>query len=164
MIRGVSIGEYIEGARNFYKFFGVSKGDNVVLVPTTEFMETDPETVEVLVITGQEIGALAMVCVLPPQHGYRQDPPPPIAEAIVASDLFLGMGIKNSNPITGHVRAVYRARWDSGSKQADITGGEKVFTTEWARFPPEIIVEIARKMLRVIQSGRLMRIKGYLID
>ncbi len=157
MIRGLSLGEYIEGARNFYKFFGMSKGDSVVLVPTTEFIETDPETVEVLVNTGQEIGASVMVCVLPPQHGYRQDPPPPIAEAIVASDLFLGMGVKNSNPITGHVRAAYRARFDSGAKQADLTGGEKVLTTAWARFPPEIIVEIARKMLKVIQSGRLIR-------
>jgi hypothetical protein len=94
------VGEHLEGARNFYRFFGVAKSHQVLLVPTVEFLETDSTTLEALVAAGQEIGAIVTVCAFRAQGGTHQDPPRPIEEAICGSDLFLAMGIRQSNPIS----------------------------------------------------------------
>ena len=154
----LSVGEHLEGARNFYRFFGIAKSNEVLLIPTIEFLESDSATLEALVAAGQEIGAVVTVCAFRAQGGTHRDPPRPVEEAIFGSDLFLAMGIRQSNPITGHCRTVYRARFDYGAKQADLTGGGGVLATEWARFPPEIIVAVARKFLAAIQSGHSLKI------
>src|SRR3990172_8736462 len=98
--------DFLEGARNIFKFFDIKKGQNVVLVPTAECVDTDPLTLEALLVAGKEIGAEVTICIVTNKRkGVREDPPDPVARAITAADFFLGMGIKESNPITGHCKA-----------------------------------------------------------
>ncbi len=157
-----SILDYLEGARNFFKYFNIKQGEDVVLVPTGEFVDADPLTLDALTIAGKELGAEVTICVMTKKRsgslGSLEDPPEPVARAITGSDLFLGMGIKDSNPITGHCRAALIARWDYGAKQADLTGGAGVLATEWAKFPPEVIFAIGRVVFRTLKKSTTAKI------
>lgn len=153
--------DFLEGARSLFKFFNIKKGQNVVLVPTAEFVDADPLTLEALLVAGKEIGAEVTICIVTKKRkGVREDPPDPVARAITAADVFLGMGIKAANPVTGHCRAALIARWDHGAKQADITGDGGVLATDWARFPPELVLAIGRVIMRALMKGRTVKISS----
>ncbi len=155
----LNIVDYLEGARNFYRYFNIKQGENVVLAPTAEFIDADPLTLDALTIAAKEVGAEVTVCVITKKRrGPLDGPPEPVAGAIMASDLYCGLGIKAPNPITGHCRASLIARWDYGAKQADLTGGGGVLATEWARFPPEVILAIARIMFRTLKKNTMAKI------
>ena len=126
--------DYLAGARNFYNFFGVKPKEHVLLLPTFEFLENDPPALKALIDVGKEIGAEVSVAVMEPCsiHG---NPPRPIAQAIESSDLFLAMGDKRQNPISGHGLTALRARWDYGAKQADLHGGKGAPEQLLARIP-----------------------------
>jgi len=163
-----TVSESLEGARNIFKFFGVKRGQNVVLVPTAECIDTDPLTLEALLLAGKEIGAEVTICIVTNERkGMRDDPPAPVGRAISAADFFLGLGIRASNPITGHCRASLLARWDYGAKGADLAGEGAdiardggVLASEWARFPPELILGIGRVIMRTLMTGRTMKISS----
>ena len=149
--------DYLAGARNFYNFFGVRPQDHVLLLPTFEFLDNDPASLKSLIQVGKESGAEVSVAVMEPCsiHG---NPPRPIAQAIESSDLFLAMGDKRQNPISGHGLTALRARWDYGAKQADLEGGKGVLATECSRFPPEVILAVARSLLAKLKKGREIEI------
>jgi hypothetical protein len=154
-----SVVDFLEGARNLYRFFDVKKGQNVVLVPTAEFVDADPLTLQALLVAGKEIGAEVTICIVTKKRkGVREDPPDPVARAITAADFFLGMGIKAPNPITGHCRAALTARWDHGAKQADLAGDGAVLATDWAKFPPDLILAVGKVVLRTLMKSRTMKI------
>jgi len=153
------VADFIEGARNFYRFFDVKPKENVLLIPTAEFVETDPLSLDALKKAGKEIGAEVVICIISGERkDILEDPPLPVTQAIYASDLFLGMGVKASNPITGHCKTALLSRWDYGVKQADITGGAYVLASDWARFPPEVILAIARVVTRALSNSRTLTI------
>lgn len=153
----VKIEDYLAGARNLYKFFGVNPQDNVLLLPTFEFLENDPPALQALNQIGREIGAEVSMAVIEPcsLHG---NPPRPIARAMEASDFFLAMGDKRQNPISGHCLAGLKARWDYGAKQGHLVGGKGALATECSKFPLEIILAIARSILTKLKKAEEIEI------
>src|SRR3990172_3943341 len=137
---------YLAGARNFYKFLGIKAGDKILLLPTFEFIESDPTAFEVLRETGEEIGAQVSVALIE-ALGTRGNPPWPISRAIESADVFLAMGDKSPNPITGHNLTALKARWDYGAKQADLHGGKGILAAECSRFPVEVFLAIGRGLM-----------------
>jgi len=155
------IAEFMEGARNFYRYFNVKRGDHVLLVPTSEFVYSDPLALEALTAAAREIGAEPLIFIITKPRG-RQLPevhPEPLTRALMACDLFLGLGIDPPNPISGHCVAALTARWDHGVKQADLAAGRgKVLATEWARFPPEKIFAMGRRLFRSLEKARAVHV------
>lgn len=153
----ISFEDYLAGARNFHAFFGVKPQDHILLLPTFDFLENDPPTVQALIQAGEEIGARVSVAVIEPcsMHG---NPPRPIARAIESSDVFLAMGDKNPNPISGHCLTALRARWDYGAKQSDLHGGKGILATECSIFPCEIILAVGRSLMSKLKKGQRLEI------
>ena len=153
----LSLQDYLQGASNFYRFAGIKRGDQVLLLPTTEFLAVDPTTVTALTQAGKDLGADIAVA-FTDDCGIRGNPPRPITRAIEASDLFLAMGEENPNPISGHCLTALKARWDYGAKQADLNGGKGVLGSECSKFPVEILLAIADNLLRRLQRGKTIEI------
>ena len=147
--------DYLPSARNFFDYIGVRQSSQVLLMPTMEFLQTDPLAVETLKHVGAELGAEVSVAVIP-WLGTRGEPPAAIVKAVEAADIF--MGDKTPNPITGHCLTALKSRWDFGAKQIDFRGGKGVLATECARFPVEIVLAIARNVFAKLQSGRALEI------
>lgn len=145
----------LEGARNCLTYLGVKPGEEVLLLPTFEFLAKDPDTVEALRQACAEMDA--HVSVTPIEAlGTRGEPNDPVAEAVKRADLFIGMGEAQPNPITGHCQAALSARWDMGGRQVDLRGGRAVLATQCSLFPSEIIMAIARHLERHLEGGGTM--------
>ena len=145
--------DYLAGARNLYKFMGIKEREQVLLIPTFEFFNSDPSSLEALMQVGKEIGAEVSV-VMVEACGIRGNPPRPIVRAIESSDAFIGMGDKTPNPISGHNLTGLRARWDYGAKQVNIQGGKGVLATECSKFPVEIFLAIGRSLHTKLKRGK----------
>jgi hypothetical protein len=149
--------DYLPSARNFFDYLGVRAQEQVLLTPTLEFLQGDPLAVETLQHVCRERDIHVAVAVVE-ALGTRGEPPKNIARAIEASDVFITMGDKNPNPITGHCLTALRARWDYGVKQVDLMGGKGVLATECARFPVEILLAIARSVNAQLQKGNQLEV------
>ncbi len=149
----VKIEDYLVGVRNFCKFMGIRPKDNILLLPTFEYLNSDPLALEALKQAAKEIGAEVSVAIVD-AYGTRGNPPRPIARAIESSDAFVAMGEKTPNPVTGHNLTALRARWDYGAKQADIQGGKGILATECSRFPVEIFLAIGRSVIAKLKKGK----------
>ncbi len=153
----VKIEDYLVSVRNLYKFLGIRPGEQVLLLPTFEFMSSDPLALEALKQVGKEIGAEVSVVIVE-AYGMLGNPPRPIAQAIESSDVFLAMGEKTPNPVTGHNLSVLRARWDYGARQADLQGGKGILATECSKFPVEIFLAIARSAFKQLNRAEKLEI------
>jgi hypothetical protein len=147
-----AIEDYLEGVRCFYQYLGTKAGEQILLLPTMEYLRSDPVAVEAMQQVGRDIGAEVSMAVIE-WLGTRGEPPRTIVKAINDSDTFIGIGDKQPNPITGHCLTALRARWDYGAKQVDLRGGKGVFATECSRFPVEIMLAIARSMEAKLKAG-----------
>jgi len=149
--------DYLPSARNFFSYLGVAADQQVLLMPTLEFLQTDPLAVTTLQQVGRQMGAEVSVAVIE-SLGTRGEPPRNIVKAVEACDVFIGMGDKTPNPITGHCLTALRARWDYGAKQIDFRGGKGVLATECARFPVEVLLAIARCVDAKLRKGKELTI------
>jgi hypothetical protein len=149
--------DYLPSARNFFEYLGVRPQQQILLMPTLEFLQTDPLAVTTLQRVGRELGAEVAIAVIE-ALGTRGEPPKSMVKAIEASDVFIGMGDKTPNPITGHCLAALRARWDYGAKQVDFRGGKGVLATECAQFPVEVLLAIARSVYAKLQKSTALEI------
>lgn len=156
-MEAVKMEDYLEGARNCYQFLGITPGQQVLLLPTLELLNSDPMTLEALTQVGKQIGAQVSTAIIE-KLGTRGNPPRQIARAIEDSDVFIGMGDKTPNPITGHCLTALRARWDYGAKQVDLRGGKGILATECSRFPVEILLAIVRKLRAKLKKGHILEI------
>lgn len=148
---------YLAGARNLYRHLWVQPGENVLLLPTFEFIESDPLALEAVMQAGRELGAEVAVAIIE-GCGTRGNPPRPIARAMESSDVFLAMGDKTPNPISGHCLSALKARWDYGAKQADLHGGKGILATECSSFPTEVLLAIGRVMHEKLNRGKKITI------
>ena len=152
-----TVDDYLEGVKNFYSFVDVKKGEQVLLLPTFEFMSSDPLALEALRQVAKEIGAEVSVALI---EGWstRGNPPKPIVRAMESSNLFMAMGDQTPNPITGHCLSALTARWDYGSKQTDLHGGKGILATECSRFPVEVFLAIGRAVMERLLRGKKIEI------
>ena len=142
---------YLAGARSCCEYLGISDGEQVLLMPTWEFLESDPLSTEALSEAARERGAKVSIAVIE-ALGTRGEPTEAIADAVKASDIFIGMGDKTPNPITGHCLTALSARWDYGARQVDLRGGNGILASECSRFPVEITLAIARYLYARLKS------------
>ncbi len=153
----VKIEDYLISVRNFYKYMGVRPGEQVLLLPTFEYLNSDPLALEALKQVGKEMGVEVSIAIVD-AYGTRGNPPKPIARAIESSDVFIGLGDKAPNPVDGHNLTALRARWDGGAKQVDIQGGKGILAAECSKFPIEIFLAITRSMLAKLNRGKKLEI------
>jgi hypothetical protein len=149
--------DYLPSAEMFFDYLDVPPNGQVLLTPTREFLETDPIALETIQYVGKERGIEVAMAVVEPLD-LRGEPPKTIAKAIEASDVFITMGDKKPNPITGHCLTALRARWDYGVKQVDLMGGKGVLASPCARFPVEILLTIARRLNETLRQGSELKI------
>ncbi len=152
-----TIADYVEGVPNFYSFMGIKKGEQVLLLPTFEFLDSDPLALEALRRVAKDLGAEVSVGLIE-GWGTRGNPPKPIMRALEASDLFVAMGDKTANPITGHCLGALKARWDYGTKQTDLHGGKGILATECSRFPTEGFLAVGRALMAKLTKGKQIEI------
>ncbi len=148
----------LQGARACLTYLGVCPGEQIVLLPTFDFMEADPETVHVLRAAAKELGAETTVALIE-SLGTHGEPTEALARALDRCDMFIGIGNKTPNPITGHCRSALTARWDFGARQVDLRGGPGVLATQCSLFPAEITLAIAREVNAVLKDGAEIRIR-----
>lgn len=135
--------DYLQGARNFYQFAGIKPGEQVLLLPTSEFMGVDPITVTALTQAGKDLGAEISVALIE-DCGIRGNPPRPITRAIESCDFFLAIGEDSPNPISGHCLTALKARWDYG-RNREISTVVRGFSAPNARsFPSKFCLPLDR--------------------
>ena len=147
-----TVENYREGVSGLYQYLGTKPDDQVLLLPTMEYLQSDPVAIETLKVVGKELGAKVSVSIIE-AGGTRGQPNKNIIQAINASTTFIGMGDKTPNPITGQCLAALQARWDYGAKQVDLRGGKGIFATECSRYPVEIVLAIARCVYSQLVEG-----------
>lgn len=152
----VTYSDYLEGARNCLGYLGAREGEQVLLLPTHEAFVVDPMTVNALREVGTELGAHVSVMLID-ALGTRGEPLPVVERAVKRSDLFIGIGDKTPNPITGHCLAALSARWDFGARQVDLRGGRGVLATPCSKFPTEVLLAIARHLHERLSEGGVIQ-------
>jgi leucyl aminopeptidase (aminopeptidase T) len=144
--------EWVEGAKNYVKYAGIQKGEEVlVLAPT----DADPRIVETVAMAAKDMGATVFVSYMSlPDLPFSQ-PPRGLAEAIKAVDAVLDLGVS----IVGHSRAFMTAMIEYRTKGVILaTSSPEVLKCPAARFPLELQFEIGRRVFEQVGRGKEIRV------
>ncbi len=144
--------DVMEGAMNCVVNYGnVKRGEKVLVITDTK---SDFRRAEAVAMACREVGAEVTVMIMKAQDLPNQEPPKAVAEAMKAVDVIfapLYLTISHTN-----------ARFDANKMGVAYMGmyGTELdeFTTPGAKFPTEIIFEVARKTAKLWQNGKTIRI------
>jgi leucyl aminopeptidase (aminopeptidase T) len=143
--------DVMEGARNCAEYANVKKGEKVLVLTDTK---SDFRQSEAIAMACREMGTEVMIMIMKPQDLPNQEPPRAVAEAMKAVDVIFAQLYYTIS----HTEARFAANRAGAGYLGMYASELDSLASEGARFPNEIIMEVAKKVGKQWQSGKVIRV------
>jgi len=161
---GVTL-ELLQGAQNLVKYARIGEAQEVAILASRGQHE---DVINALVIASEEQGAHVTVIETrgrTERHafpGLREEPPRVLRQALKGADIFIDAGIGplyavGARHVDREYMKVARSEYGAIFIRSEMLSRE-VMASEFGRLPCDVVYEIGRRVLSIVEQGKAMRV------
>lgn len=148
----------IDSARECVQRWANVQKDEQVLILQDDASYAEPEVVNLFVSASKEVGADVTVVTCRAFNPRTGEPPKIVANALLATDAVFFM---QREMALIHSKAARKGLLEYNLRIISVlTNTVKALNSEWARFPTEVLLAVAKKNAEVVAGGKKIRVRA----